>query len=243
MEDKEFDAMAQVYDSMIDWERRLERELPFLISRLKPANRVLEVACSTGRHTAALACEFDVVGVDINQQMILKANENVQGTEKQVTLIHGNILDQSSEDLGTFEGGIILANTLANMESRSGVKKCLEKLRELIPSGRLIGQTVQLGTEIVYLPLRSCTIDGEAYLVQRLIIPISIGESTHQLHFNVFKDGKYVSQSVHSLYSISLPLLKELASQTGWNLVEIYGGYDESPPRDRLGGALVWVLE
>ncbi len=243
MEDEEFDVMAQVYDQMINWERRLERELPFLVSNLKPAKRILEVACSTGRHTLALAEEFEVVGIDINQKMLERAFKNISNNAERIQLIHSNILDLSKEEIGTFEGGIMLANTLANMESREGVKSCLMNLRRLIPNGKLIGQTVQLGSEIVYLPLRSCKLDDGEYLVQRVIIPLPIRQSTHQLHFNVFRNGEYFSRSIHPLFSISLNILEKIAEETGWNLTAVYGGYDGSPPKKEPGSPMIWILE
>lgn len=242
MEDSEFDVMARVYDMMIPWEARLKREMSFIISTLKPAKRVLEVACSTGRHTAELAKEFEVVGVDINAKMIEIANENLRGMDN-IRLVHGNILDQTVENLGKFDGGIILANTLANMENQQGVIRCLEKLRVLIPDGKLVGQTVLLGNEVVYLPLRSCTMEGDEYLIQRIMIPLSLNGSTHQLHFNVFRNGEYFSKSIHPIYSISPSILKNLANKTGWKVKELYGGYDKKEPVEEFGSAHVWVLE
>ena len=71
-----FDEMSLVYDNSIDWETRLLREMPLLLESIPdvPAPRVLDIACGSGHHAAALAtygCR--VVGVDVSQAMLESA--------------------------------------------------------------------------------------------------------------------------------------------------------------------------
>ncbi len=148
MIDDNFDKMAEVYDDMIDWDARLQRELPFIVEELQGAERIIEFACSTGRHTLALAEWFAVTGVDINQKMIERAKEVTKPKSDKIELIHSNLLDIEPDKLGTFDGGIILANSLVNLETEENIIKALKLMRKLITAGKLIGQTVCLDNSI-----------------------------------------------------------------------------------------------
>jgi len=69
----EFDVMAEAYDAMINWERRLANETPLLrwVIEQARAKSVLDAACGTGRHAAMLASwGLRVQGADLSAEMI-----------------------------------------------------------------------------------------------------------------------------------------------------------------------------
>ena len=73
-----FDSLSLVYDRSINWDARLRRELPFILEALSESggNRVLDMACGSGRHSVALALEgADVIGFDSSASMIQAAKE------------------------------------------------------------------------------------------------------------------------------------------------------------------------
>ena len=73
-----FDNLSLVYDRAINWDARLRRELPFIQDALSESggNRVLDMACGSGRHSVALALKgADVVGFDSSTSMIQTAKE------------------------------------------------------------------------------------------------------------------------------------------------------------------------
>ena len=64
MFDRQYESAKQ-YDEMVPWDKRLARELPLLLEYLIPGT-VLDLACSSGRHSFALEKKgFKAVGVDI----------------------------------------------------------------------------------------------------------------------------------------------------------------------------------
>ena len=71
-----FDDLADVYEAMIDWPKRLAHEEPFyrrLFERLG-ARSVLDVACGTGRHAAMFhGWGLRVEGADLSPAMIDRA--------------------------------------------------------------------------------------------------------------------------------------------------------------------------
>lgn len=68
-----YDALADDYDLFVNWQARLETELPFLLRTLEQVNarRVLDVAGGTGRHALALVqAGYEVSLADISPAMV-----------------------------------------------------------------------------------------------------------------------------------------------------------------------------
>ena len=79
-----FDVMSDVYDAMINWEKRLSNEAAFYrgIFEEAKAKSVIDVACGTGRHALLFSSwGLDVEGADISQEM-LSACRKHPGAEK-----------------------------------------------------------------------------------------------------------------------------------------------------------------
>ena len=74
MFDKKYESAKQ-YDAMVPWNKRIARELPLLLDSLIPGT-ILDLACSSGRHSFALEREGVIpVGVDISGGFIRLARE------------------------------------------------------------------------------------------------------------------------------------------------------------------------
>jgi SAM-dependent methyltransferase len=77
-----FDVLAEAYDAMVNWEKRLANEAPFfrgLFDELK-AEGVLDAACGTGRHAAMFAgWGLEVEGADLSEEMILWCRRRYAG--------------------------------------------------------------------------------------------------------------------------------------------------------------------
>ena len=79
-----YDAFSVDYDRFVDWDSRLEFEMPFLLRQLEPLAhpggqpaRVLDAACATGRHAIALTLNgFAAAGADLSPAMIEHAQAN-----------------------------------------------------------------------------------------------------------------------------------------------------------------------
>lgn len=71
-----FDILAEAYDAMIDWPRRLVNESPLLrqVVEQVQARRALDAACGTGRHAELLASwGLEVEAADLSEQMVAYA--------------------------------------------------------------------------------------------------------------------------------------------------------------------------
>lgn len=64
--------LAKYYDAVMNWEKRLAREMPLLEELARAAgSKVLVPACGTGGHVVALAqCGFHVLGFDVDEAAV-----------------------------------------------------------------------------------------------------------------------------------------------------------------------------
>jgi SAM-dependent methyltransferase len=73
MPEREFDELAEIYEAMIDWPKRLANEQPLFrwVFERTGARRVLDAACGTGHHAAMFhSWGLEVEAADISAAMI-----------------------------------------------------------------------------------------------------------------------------------------------------------------------------
>ena len=136
--------LAQYYDCLVDWNKRLGRELPFL-KRLIPGRRVLVAACGTGGHLPALAqAGFDEAGIDSSAEMGEAARLKGAGRVEQMPLERCSGLGRS------FDAVLCLGNVLPGLsepnQNLNYDRRWREKTRFFpLLSGRRVPATGNMG--------------------------------------------------------------------------------------------------
>jgi len=82
---------ATYYDAVINWEKRLARELPLLVELARQAGgRVLVPACGMGGHVVALAQQgFDVLGFDADEGMVETTRRKIKAAAAAISAASG----------------------------------------------------------------------------------------------------------------------------------------------------------
>jgi SAM-dependent methyltransferase len=135
---KEFDKLSAIYDSSIDWQARLDREIPFLLKCLPVSDRgrVLDMACGSGRHSIALAQRgFEVVGFDNSVEMIRIARTLADKQEPKPDLLVGDMLKVKHVVDPAFHLVICLGNSLALLPTQDAVRDVVSSVHSLLSSG------------------------------------------------------------------------------------------------------------
>ncbi|MHA2146706.1 MAG: class I SAM-dependent methyltransferase [Candidatus Thorarchaeota archaeon] len=117
-----FDDVALAYDEAINWDRRLAREIPFIVSRVGEikGKRVLDLACGSGRHAAALAQQgAEVVGIDSSESMLSRAKEHASSIGVTPKFIRGDMSKFNSLTTDQFDLVICLGNSLGKFPCAS----------------------------------------------------------------------------------------------------------------------------
>ena len=132
------------YRKMIAWPKRLEREWAFLSGPLGtvPSKRLLDLGCGTGEHARYFAGKgFEVVGVDVSDTMLARANED--GIPAGVQYLRGDLLHVETVVTGTFGGAVCLGNTLAHIMDQEALTQLFKGVRAvLLPGAPLIIQVL-----------------------------------------------------------------------------------------------------
>lgn len=127
---------AEVYEVLVDWERRLNREEPFYRKLVEDcsAQRVLDAACGTGRHAHMLyQWGLTVEGADISEGMIeycrLKYGEN----DRLQWRVRG--YDRPVDQPGTFDLVVCAGNSLALASDLDTVRRAVAAMMGAVCPG------------------------------------------------------------------------------------------------------------
>jgi SAM-dependent methyltransferase len=130
------------YDLLVNWEKRLSLEIPFLTDFLRnfqpPVKNILEVGCGTARHAEILYrnFRFHITGIDIEETMIEEARRRLPEAEM---LVH-DFLDKNILKARLFDAIISLGNSVGLMAANSNFKEVISRFSQLLrkPGGLLI---------------------------------------------------------------------------------------------------------
>ncbi|WP_261986951.1 class I SAM-dependent methyltransferase [Actinomadura sp. HBU206391] len=125
-----FDKIGDRYDEAFPNKEGQEAATEWLIDRLPPGGRVLDVGCGTGAPTARRLSEagFEVTGIDISEVMLELARRNAP----RATFLRLDMVDVD-ESLGTFDAIVGFFSVL--MLSRMEIPMLLRRFRDLLVPG------------------------------------------------------------------------------------------------------------
>ncbi|MGM0489664.1 MAG: class I SAM-dependent DNA methyltransferase [Planctomycetota bacterium] len=141
-----FDDVTDVYEAMIDWNIRLDHEKPFYGGLFAGVNaqRVLDVACGTGRHAAMFhSWGLQVEGADISPQMIARARAKFGEPRGLRWVVRG--FEEPVQVETPFDAAICVGNSLALADDMAAVEKVLRNMFTAVrQSGLVILHVVNL---------------------------------------------------------------------------------------------------
>jgi len=259
MEDKFI--RAQMYDRMINWDRRLAREIPVIsdyFADLGESIKIFDVCCSSGRHSLALNQKgFHTMGVDISEPFIDLARQLAEEHNQGEMQGYANFWngDAATDELleklkgQYFDGAILLGNAIANMGNYTKGKALIKNIFVMLrPGGKFFVQTVNRPYKPWYNPLR----DKDGLIIQRIMVPDPKSdelEEEHEhnviLHVNQIDPQKleYVEQSAdNKFFMYRLHEFRDLVTSIGFEVNSISSGYAGNEVEDKDGETLIWKL-
>lgn len=141
-----FDDLTDVYESMIDWPKRLANEQPFYrkIFEQVAARRVADVSCGTGHHAAMFhSWDLEVIGADISPNMIRRARETYGEPAGLSWRVQS--FDQPAAAARELDAVVCLGNSLSLVPHRASVAPALAAMFGAVrPGGVVVVQVLNL---------------------------------------------------------------------------------------------------
>jgi SAM-dependent methyltransferase len=235
---------AEYYDAVIDWKKRLARELPLLEELARNAGRrVLVPACGTGGHVVALAERgFSVLGFDADEDTVAFAQRRINhganaikagGGEAKVSLLK---MEQAGELGPTHDAAFCLGNALPGISGEGQLLAALKGIAGALRVGGILltqnlNYDLRWQEKAHWFPLLS----GETAKEEVLLVKFADYEpeiiNFHAMFLVREKaGGKWQS---HLRSSRQMPLFRDLLAQlliqAGFGKLQFWGDYAKSP--------------
>ncbi|MFW9965634.1 MAG: class I SAM-dependent methyltransferase [Candidatus Thorarchaeota archaeon] len=235
---KSFDELALAYDNSIDWESRLNRELPFLQMYMNEfkADRVLDMACGSGRHAVALgSLGFHVVGFDHSEGMIDAARKHAKNAGVMVEFHISDMQGFSFKVDGPFDVVLCLGNSLALLPSFEALQDVIEAVYEVLsPSGSFIFQVLNF-EEILISGFRFFPIKGGKTSVGEDVVFSRFYEHSDRswstlVATSFVKKGRDWETAISTQRALhtNLNALKNILTKTGFENLEFFSDYHKN---------------
>jgi ubiquinone/menaquinone biosynthesis C-methylase UbiE len=143
-----FDAIGERYDDAFPHKSAQIIATQWVIDRLSPGSRVLDVGCGTGVPTAGMMVEsgLEVVGIDVSAEMLRIARHNVPAAR----FVAMDVLELDSS-LGDFDAAVAFFSLL--MLRRADIPGVLSRIRSVLrPGGYFAVGMVE--ADLDYVPIR-----------------------------------------------------------------------------------------
>lgn len=117
-----YDWLAKQYDIIINWQKRLKNEIPYLVKlfRKEKVKKILDVASSTGEHSMALAKKgYEVFGIDASSVILKIAEQKKQSLPKEISkklnFLEGHYKDLMKKLPKDFDAAIFMGNAISHV--------------------------------------------------------------------------------------------------------------------------------
>jgi len=236
-----YNAVSPFYDSMISFEKSLEKRKQFYqkIFGNENISAVADLGCGSGLDSLALAgIGLTVTGFDPSSQMIKSAKQNALKLKEDIKFYKKGILDIPTKFNSKFDCVVSFGNTLANI-SAAELPPSIQKINSVLkPSGLLILQIINYTN---YLS-GGDKVFGYKETGDEAIVRF-YEKWGGELVFHILRlNKKKVVDSIHLktvIYPHTPRFIKKSLAQNGFKILKVYGGinlekFDEQKSNDFL---------
>lgn len=235
---------ASYYDAVINWKKRLAREMPLLEELARQAGgRVLVPACGTGGHVVALAQRsFNVLGFDADAGMVEFTRRRIEAAAGAITAASGIAevrllsMEGAAELPAEFAAAFCLGNALPGLSAEGQLLAALRGIANaLCPGGIFLTQNLNYDLRwqqhISQFPLLA----GETPREEILMVKLAEYHADHINFHAMFlaREKPAGNWQAHARTSRQIPLLQklltDLATQAGLGHFTFWGDFARAP--------------
>ncbi len=242
-----FEELALVYDQSIDWNQRLQRELPFLQALIADQKiaRILDLACGSGHHAIALVNgRHEVIGLDLSPQMIAAATRHAEENDVNVQFHTADMTKADKIVTGPFDLILCLGNSLALLPSINALKRTFKGIHSLLADdGFLVTQTLNFEeirhTGFRFFPLKSGPTTAGNEVIFARFFELFSNTSTATLVFSGFiktETGWKTKTHSQQVLQLNQSLMDQSLTKNDFTRIQYYADYKQhqfSPLKSR----------
>ena len=237
-------SFAGYYDAVINWDKRLARELPLLEELARQAGaKVLVPACGTGGHVVALArCGFEVLGFDAGADMVELTERRINAAADAISAAHGKaavrqLTMENAADLhAEFDAAFCLGNPLPGLSAEGQLLTALRGVAgALRPGGIFLTQNLNYDMRWQQRNSQFPLLSGETPTEEVLLMKVAEYHADYISFHGVFltREKPAGKWQAHSRTSRQIPLFQKLladvASQAGLGEFTFWGDFARTP--------------
>jgi SAM-dependent methyltransferase len=236
--------LAEYYDCVITWEKRLAREMPLLEELARHAGRrVLVPACGTGGHVVALAERgFAVLGFDADADAIAVARTRIASQAQSIEAAAGaaRIMQLTMEEAGqlgsNYDAAFCLGNALPGLSAPGQLRAALAGMAAALrPGGIFFTQNLNYDRRWREKTRWFPVLSGETREEEVLLVKFADYEAEfinfHIMFLSRQKSGGKWESVVKTSQQIPLfqARLAEALTQVGFSELQFWGDSLKSP--------------
>lgn len=249
---------APDYDTFVNWDARLARELPFFRGVFDEvgAKSVIDVGAGSARHAIAFASwGMDVVAIDPDDTMLAAAERNIAEASERIAasggtlrLMRGGFGELAAMGLEPADALTCTGNALPHARGIAGLREALADFSAVVkPGGALVLHLLNHGRLLAgrrrtIMPVVRETPEGTLVFVRVVDYPDEGGESLDFDFVTLARDasGEWSTTSRRSVHTIiTAEMLSRELPAAGFERVELLGGHDRHALSDADESAIV----
>jgi len=251
-------ALVSDYDTFVNWDARLARELPFFRAVFDEvdARRVIDVGAGSARHSIAFACwGLAVDAVDPDASMLASARENAAAAQARISAAGGSLAVReggfgqlAALGLAGADALTCTGNALPHVSGRAGLAEALADFSAVLkPGGALVLHLLNHGRLLAtrqraILPVVREVPEGTRVFLRVIDFPAEGGEFLGLDFATLVRDraGEWSVASHRSAHTIITPDVLEAAlAGAGFECAQFFGGHDRHALTDADESVLV----
>ncbi|UCG17407.1 MAG: class I SAM-dependent methyltransferase [Phycisphaerales bacterium] len=227
---------AEWYDAGVNWDARLEREIPVLCDVMGPPGDLglLDAGCGTGRQAVAMVrAGYRVTGQDASDEMLRVASEHAAAAGVHVPWVGCRFESLHDSVTHFFDGVYCIGNSLAAAGSADAIGEAVRNFAAVLrPGGRLLVQVVNFTRMRQESPCvrgpRVSRVGGTEYISFRVFR--FEPEPAEVVNITAWNDGQWRQRShTGRLYPLEFDEFERVLADAGMRVDAWYGDYQRSP--------------
>ncbi len=229
-----FNDLTDVFESIIDWPKRLAHEAPFYRRHFERvgAKRVIDVACGTGHHASMFhSWGLQVEGADLSPNMIAQARAGFGEPPGLSWTVRG--YDQAIDSGSSFDAAVCVGNSLALAPDMATVH---EAIRQMLAGVRRGGVVVVHVLNVWAMPdgpcvwqksVRTTLPEGSALIVKG--VHRCRDRAYIELLVSLLEGDTKIRSTCVPLLGLEVANMERLMREYGAARTSVFGGYQDQP--------------